>query len=124
MSAPALSAVSSDAFLKLFVTQLRHQDPTAPTDPNAMMTQLAQMTQVEKLDSMSESFSRALAVERLNLARGLIGSEVTYSSGGSAFSGLVERAAVQQGAVGVHIGGRFVEIERILQVAPPAAQAS
>lgn len=124
MSTSALSSVNSDAFLKLFVTQLKHQDPTAPTDPNAMMTQLAQMTQVEKLDSMSQSFNQALSVERLNLARGMIGNQVTFSADGTAETGLVEKAAVQKGTVGVVVGGRFVDLESILQVGPALPQAS
>lgn len=110
--------------MKLFVTQLQHQDPTSPTDPNAMMTQLAQMTQVEKLDSMSQSFGQALSVERLNLARGLIGSEVTFSSDNGAVTGVVEKAGVNRGTVGVVVGGRFVDIDSILLVGPALSQAS
>lgn len=124
MSTSAMSSISSEAFMKLFVTQLQHQDPTSPTDPNAMMTQLAQMTQVEKLDSMSQSFGQALSVERLNLARGLIGSEVTFSSDNGAVTGVVEKAGVNRGTVGVVVGGRFVDIDSILLVGPALSQAS
>ena len=40
--------MDKDDFLKLFVTQLQHQDPLAPQDASAMLQQLSQLTQVEQ----------------------------------------------------------------------------
>ena len=42
------TGLNSDDFMKLFVTQLQYQDPTAPQDTSAMVTQMAQLTQVEQ----------------------------------------------------------------------------
>lgn len=41
-------ALGRDAFLRLLVAQLRHQDPLSPQDPTAFVGQLAQLTQVEE----------------------------------------------------------------------------
>jgi flagellar basal-body rod modification protein FlgD len=60
LGAPTASAVQRDlpglgrdAFMKLLVAQLKNQDPNAPTDYKEMVTQLAQLTSVEQLVTMS-----------------------------------------------------------------------
>jgi flagellar basal-body rod modification protein FlgD len=50
-------ALGQDAFLKLLVTQLEHQDPTAPQDDSAFIAQLAQFSSLEKLTTMDKSLT-------------------------------------------------------------------
>ncbi len=45
-------ALGQDAFLKLLMAQMQHQDPSAPTDSAQMMTQLAQFSSVESLTGL------------------------------------------------------------------------
>ena len=40
--------LGQDAFLQLLVTELQHQDPTQPQDPNTMITQMAQFSSLEQ----------------------------------------------------------------------------
>jgi flagellar basal-body rod modification protein FlgD len=42
------TGLNKDDFLKLFVTQLKNQDPLNPQDSSAFVAQLAQLTQVEQ----------------------------------------------------------------------------
>ncbi|MEW5981067.1 MAG: flagellar hook capping FlgD N-terminal domain-containing protein [Acidobacteriota bacterium] len=44
-----------DAFLKLLVTQLQHQDPTKPMADAEFLTQLATFSSLEKLEQISTS---------------------------------------------------------------------
>ena len=44
-----------DAFLKLLVTQLQHQDPTKPKEDGEFLTQLATFSSLEKLTEISTS---------------------------------------------------------------------
>ena len=65
--APASTTSGADAlaneqtFLKLFVAQLKNQDPSSPQDPTQFVAQLAQFSQLEQslqmrqdLDSMKQ----------------------------------------------------------------------
>ena len=47
------TGMNKDDFLKLFVTQLQHQDPLNPQDGNQFIAQLAQFSQLEELKSLS-----------------------------------------------------------------------
>ena len=44
-----------DAFLKLLVTQLQHQDPTKPIDDTSFIAQLAQFSSLEKLTEIADA---------------------------------------------------------------------
>ena len=48
-------ALGQDAFLKLLVTQLQHQDPTKPQADGEFIAQLAQFSSLEKLTSIETS---------------------------------------------------------------------
>ena len=54
--------LGQDAFMKLLVTQLQHQDPTAPKDDSQMLAQLAQFTSLEKLTSIDQSLASLTAL--------------------------------------------------------------
>ena len=47
--------LDKDAFLKLFLAQLKNQDPTNPMESHELAAQLAQFTSLEKLNNIDES---------------------------------------------------------------------
>jgi flagellar basal-body rod modification protein FlgD len=51
------NGLGQDAFMQLLVTQLQHQDPTAPQDDTQFVTQLAQFSSLEKLTNMDQSLT-------------------------------------------------------------------
>lgn len=49
--------ISSTDFLTLLVSELKNQDPTQPTDPNAYITQLAQVNSLQQLININTGIS-------------------------------------------------------------------
>ena len=111
-----LSTLSPDAFLKLFVTQIKYQDPTQPLDPGKMMTELAQLASLHKLEQLNTSFSRALDIEKLILAERLIGTKVSFESGDTLLTGTAQSAVLERGLVGVVVDETFVPLEDIREI--------
>jgi flagellar basal-body rod modification protein FlgD len=77
-SQSAASAVNSMAnentFLKLFIAQLKNQDPTSPQDPTQFVSQLAQFSNLEQTIQMSTNIAA-------------IRTDLDTSTGASATSG-------------------------------------
>lgn len=51
-------ALGRDEFLKLLIAQLENQDPTSPQENGEFVAQLAQFSQLEESQKMSESFGQ------------------------------------------------------------------
>lgn len=82
-SAGAGGALDKDAFLKLLVAQLQHQDPTSPMDGKDLAAQLAQFTSVEQLTQLNTAMATqtqasqmATLVGQSSLSASLIGRQV------------------------------------------------
>lgn len=106
--------LGKDAFLKLLVAQLRHQDPLAPSDPGDFMAQTAQFTMVEKLEmltSQGETTNRALG---LSAASGLIGRNVSWiGEDGATLDGRVDAATSSIDGVHLSVGAEKVPLEAV-----------
>jgi flagellar basal-body rod modification protein FlgD len=77
------ASATSDMFTKLLVAQIKNQDPTAPTDPSTFVNQLAQLSQTESIQKMSDLTSgNASILQSLQvLAMGAqVGSVVTATT--------------------------------------------
>jgi flagellar basal-body rod modification protein FlgD len=56
-SSATAGSLGQDAFLKLLVTQLQHQDPSKPMEDKDFIAQLATFSSLEKLTSISAQVS-------------------------------------------------------------------
>lgn len=60
------NSLDKDAFLKLFLEQLKAQDPTAPMETNQILEQSAMMTQIEMQQQMKETLeSMTESIEKM-----------------------------------------------------------
>lgn len=78
------SKLGKDEFVKLLMTQLKNQDPTAPSDSQAFVAQLAHFSSVEQLNNVNSSLDDLLlgqAVGAQTQAASLIGKQVEFQKG-------------------------------------------
>ena len=64
---PALAGNFND-FLKLLTTQLQHQDPTSPLDPNQFTQELVQFASVEQQINTNTSLNTMIALQQTQQA--------------------------------------------------------
>ncbi len=72
------------AFLTLFTTQLKSQNPLDPMNNEAFVSQLAQFSQLEATTKMADNVQNLVASmsnERMSAASGLIGKKVAIADG-------------------------------------------
>ena len=72
--------LGKDDFLRIMVTQMKHQDPTSPFKAEQFATEMAQFTSVEQLQNMNQNLTKLTTqdkpLERLAMTN-LIGKTVT-----------------------------------------------
>ncbi len=109
-----------DDFFKLFLAQLRNQDPTKPLEDRDFVAQLAQFTLI---DTMQE-VKRVLAASSLAQAAALIGrSVVATTEDGQHVEGVVDHVVQSDGAIALVVGGLLVRPEAVTQVTDLATTA-
>ncbi|MFA5985039.1 MAG: flagellar hook assembly protein FlgD [Methylococcaceae bacterium] len=79
----AKKSLGIDDFLKLFTTQLTHQDPTKPADGTQFLTQIAQIGTVSGIQDLQKSFSdfaTSISSDQALQASGIVGRYVSVPS--------------------------------------------
>ena len=102
-----------DDFFKLFLAQLKNQDPTKPVDDKEFIAQLAQFSLIDTLNEVKT----ALTGTQLAQASGLIGQQVEgVGVDGQPVSGAVDRLVQQDGRLYLLIGDRAIEPDAVTLV--------
>ncbi|MEZ5218324.1 MAG: flagellar hook capping FlgD N-terminal domain-containing protein [Ilumatobacteraceae bacterium] len=125
-SADIFGGMGPDMFLKLLVAQLQYQNPMNPSDPSAMLGQVATYAQVEALNKLQVLQSQGNALSEVSQATDLIGSEVTAQGPAGEVSGTVTAARfTDAGPILVLDSGAEVSLSSIASIggssAAPAA---
>lgn len=98
-----------NAFLKLFIAQMKNQDPTNPTDSATYLAQLANFSNVEQSIKTNAKLDELMTLSTLSQASSLIGRTITSADG--EISGVVESLrAVSGGTVAVLKDGKEVTL--------------
>ncbi len=116
--AGANSGLGKDDFLKLFVSQLQHQDPLSPMENAEFMGQMASFSTLEQVSKLAAANEQLAAQMSLTGAVGLLGRNVTYTDkAGATHTGTVERVSTTGGKSVLTVGGNPVDIPSVNQVA-------
>jgi flagellar basal-body rod modification protein FlgD len=101
-AAKSNQTIDQAGFLKLLTTQLQTQDPTAPTDDNTMVQQMATFSQVAGITEMNQSLTAMasdLSASRFGDASGWIGraalitGDVATQASNGAYAGQISLPA-------------------------------
>ena len=119
------SSLGKDAFLQLLVSQMKNQDPMAPTDNQAFIAQLAQFSSLEQMQKVNDNLlglavlqqSNAL-MSQLTQSSGLIGKDVRYvdPSTNEEAVGTVSTVKIQDGLAVLNIDGNDVPLGNVTEV--------
>ncbi len=90
--------VDYDAFLQLFIAELKNQDPTDPPDSAAFIAQLANFSNVEQSIQTNKKLDALMALSSLAQADNIIGHTIT-SADGKTSGKVVSVSAIDGGAV-------------------------
>ena len=121
--ATGVSALNSDEFTRIILTELSNQDPLEPNDTNALLDQLATIQSIEsdtQLSNTLESFSRT---NEFTVAAGLIGKVIEGRStqGGDVLDVAISVTQTSDNVLVNLAGGSQIEIENVREVFDPAA---
>jgi len=102
------ATLDKDGFLKLFITQLQHQDPSAPMDASESVAQMASFSMVEGMNNMQATNSSIASSLNTSSAVGLIGRTVSYvDDKGELQTGKVDRVATtKDGKASLTVAGK------------------
>ncbi len=108
-------ALDKDDFLKILITQLSHQDPTAPMQDKEFIAQMAQFSSLEQMTNMSNQFSQLSGMLQSGQAISMIGRNVEIGVGEMTVAGIVEEVKGNEFPQ-LLVNGRYYDLEDVEKV--------
>ena len=81
-------------FIKLFMAELQHQDPTNPATPASIAQQTAELSQMEASLSLTDAIKTQGRYAEDSAATGLLGRQVTATVTGNELTGTVSEISL------------------------------
>jgi flagellar basal-body rod modification protein FlgD len=114
-SGGAKLSLDKDDFLKILISQLSHQDPTAPMEDKEFVAQMAQFSTLEQMTNLSSEFSKLSNVLSNNHALSLLGKVVEIQDGESIVNGVVEEISGRDFPQ-LRVNGRYYDFSQVEKV--------
>jgi flagellar basal-body rod modification protein FlgD len=108
-------SLGRDDFLKLLVTQLSYQDPTAPMEDKEFIAQMAQFSSLEQMTNMAGDFSRLAEIITGNEAVSAIGKSVEILEGENTVQGTV-KAVTRGGSPQILVNGNYYQWNQVTKI--------
>ena len=107
--------LGKDDFLKLLITQLSYQDPTAPMQDKEFIAQMAQFSTLEQMTSMASDFAKLSAIIAGTESSSALGRNVEIVDGDAVVQGTVK--AVTRGEIPqVLVNGNYYNWNNVRKV--------
>lgn len=107
--------LGKDDFLKLLVTQLSYQDPTAPMNDKEFVAQMAQFSTLDQMTSMANDFARLKEMLSSGEAANALGKSVELIDNDTVVQGTV--LAVTRGvSPQVLVNGEYYNWEQVTKI--------
>jgi flagellar basal-body rod modification protein FlgD len=107
--------LGKDDFIKILITQLTHQDPTAPMEDKEFIAQMAQFSSLEQMTNMAKDFNRIAGLVAGSEASASLGRSVELADGDRTVSGVV-KAVTRGDAPQVMVNGNFYGWDQVSNV--------
>ncbi len=104
-----------DDFLKLLITQLQNQDPTAPMEDKQFIAQMAQFSTLEQMTNMSNDFRSLSSVLGSGRAMQMLGRAVEIVAGDATVNGVVEEVTGGEFPQ-VLVNDRYYDLEQVSRI--------
>ncbi len=108
----------TDQFMNLLLEQLKHQDPMDPMNNDQFISQMAELTTVERLGAISKSIESLARENSTNQYLGLLGANVSIDSVDSEqpVTGIVDSVRFTEDGAQVVIDGKRINSSDILEI--------
>jgi flagellar basal-body rod modification protein FlgD len=121
----ASSTDNQDTFLQLLVAQLKYQDPMNPADSTQIMSQNAQFTALEKMQSVADGVSQLMSLQMSFGAAGMIGRQVSWTDAtGATRSGVATGVSFPSTGPVLTVGGTDVPVTSVTSVGDTTSMSS
>ena len=103
--------IDKEMFLKLLVSQLKHQDPLSPVDNNEFVNQSVQFSTLESMQNLTKDFANIKAMQYL-------GKSIHFKTGQSAMAqtGIVDSISINEGRMILNVGDKSVDPNSVIKV--------
>ena len=102
-------------FLKILLTQLAHQDPTAPMEDKEFIAQMAQFSSLEQMTNMAADFAKMARMLRVTEASTSLGKAVELNLEEESIQGVVQ-AVTRDEMPQVLVNGRYYNWDLVTTV--------
>jgi flagellar basal-body rod modification protein FlgD len=107
--------LGKEDFLKILLTQLTHQDPSAPMEDKEFIAQMAQFSSLEQMTNMAADFAKMARMLKVTEASGALGKAVDINFEDYSVQGIVQ-AVTREDAPRILVNGKFYDWEQVSTV--------
>jgi len=107
--------LGKDDFLKILITQLSYQDPTAPMQDKEFIAQMAQFSTLEQMTGMAKDFAKLTSIISGSEASSALGRNVEIVNGERTVQGAVQ-AVTRGDNPQVLVNGSFYAWDHVIRV--------